>query len=484
MDGDDGERGSDSDGPSVAAVVERVRERVTPDDDERRRLRSVAARVIAAAEEAVADFPVEADVVQVGSTARGTWISGDRDIDVFVRFPPDLDREDLERYGLAVGRAAVPDGREEYAEHPYITGTVEGFDVDLVPCYRVEDGTAIQSAVDRTPFHTRYLDERISDGLAGEVRVTKAFLKGIGVYGSDLRTEGFSGYLTELLVLEYGGFRALLSAAADWHPPVVLDPEGHAAREFDDPLVVVDPTDPERNVAAVCSATNVARLIHHARAFLAAPDEARFERADPEPLGPAEVRAELDRRQTTPLAVRFTAPDLVDDQLYPQLERSLSGVADGLDRRGFDVLRTGAWAGEAGAPNDGQGTDGGDASEPGGRPAALFVECEVARRPRIERHEGPPVHVGEHARGFYEKYAGDGDVWGPFVDGDRYVVERPRELPTARAFLAGDALFSVALGARIEDALREGYDVLVDEEVATLAGTFGRDLAEFFDPGP
>jgi tRNA nucleotidyltransferase (CCA-adding enzyme) len=466
----------ESDEAAVERVVARIRERVTPDAAERERLRSVADGIIAAAEARVADLPVDADALQVGSTARGTWISGDRDVDVFVRFPPDLSREKLETYGLEVGRAAVPEGHEEYAEHPYITGTVDGFDVDLVPCYRVADATAIQSAVDRTPFHNRYLEACIDADLAGEVRVTKAFLKGIGIYGSDLRTEGFSGYLTELLVLEYGSARALLAAAADWQPPVTFDPENHAAREFDDPLVVVDPTDPERNVAAVCSATNVARLIHHARAFLAAPDEARFAPRDPDPLPPEAVRDHLDRRGTTPVAVSFTAPDLVDDQLYPQLERSLSGIADGLDRRGFDVLRTAAWARDADAD--------GSPAETDGRPAALFVECEVVRRPRIERHEGPPVHVGEHARGFYEQYADDSSVWGPFVDGDRYVVERPREFPTARAFLASDALFSVALGARIEGALRAEYDVLVGEEVAALAETFGAELAQYFSPRP
>ncbi|WP_336021699.1 CCA tRNA nucleotidyltransferase [Halobellus salinisoli] len=455
-------------------VIERVRERVTPDAEEREAMRAAVAELTARIEAEIDARGIDADVVQVGSTARGTWLAGDRDIDLFVRFPADLNRETLERYGLDIGNAVLPDGHEEYAEHPYVTGAFDGFDVDLVPCYDVGDGSALQSAVDRTPHHNAYLLERIDDDLAGEMRVFKQFLKGIGVYGSNLRTEGFSGYLSELLVLEHGDVATLLSAAADWHPPVVFDPEDHAARSHDDPLVMVDPTDPARNVAAVCSAENVARLQHYARKFLAEPREDLFESRTPDPIDPDAVRAHLDRRGTTPVAVVFDAPDLVDDQLYPQLRKSLSGVRDELDRRGFEPIRAMYAADER---------------------AVLLVELSHLTLPSIERHDGPPVHVRHHAEGFYEAYAhegsdpGDGndtppESYGPFVDGDRYVVERDREYTDAAALLRSPELFSVGLGAQIETALSADYDVLVGDEVATLCEDFGAELASYFDPRP
>ncbi|MFB6123613.1 MAG: CCA tRNA nucleotidyltransferase [Haloferacaceae archaeon] len=444
------------------SVVAAVRERVTPDADERERLNAAAADVVSRVSDAVADLPVDADVLQVGSTARGTWLPEDRDIDVFVRFPADTDRETLEAYGLQVGRAALPDPREEFAEHPYVTGTYEGYDVDIVPCYDVGSATDIQSAVDRTPFHNAYLRDRLDDDLAADVRLFKQFLTGVGAYGSDLRTRGFSGYLTELLVLEYGGFVPLLEAAADWQPPVSFDPEGHGTKSFDDPLVVVDPTDPTRNVAAVCSAENVARLQHYARELLADPRESLFAPDDPASLSPAGVRDHLDRRGTTPVAVVFETPDLVDDQLYPQLRRSLNGVADELDRRGFEPVRTATFADSR---------------------AVLLVELAVDDLPAIRRHEGPPVNVRRHAAGFYDTYA-DADVYGPFLDGDRYVVERDREFTTPRALLESDAIFDVALGAHVESALEEAYDVLVGESVAALAEEFGRELGRYFDPRP
>jgi len=458
------------------AVVEAVRERVSPTDDERARLQRVADAVMADAEAAVAELPVDADVVQVGSTARGTWTAGDRDVDVFVCFPPTLDRETLEEYGLTVGHAVLPEGREEYAEHPYVVGERDGYAVDLVPCYAVESATEIQSAVDRTPFHTRYLEARLDGDSAGDVRVAKQFLKGIGAYGSDLRTRGFSGYLTELLVLEYGGFRGLVEAAADWHPPIRLDPADHGTATFDDPLVVVDPTDPERNVAAVCSADNVARLQHYARDLLDDPRTDLFTEREPEPLDASAVEAAVDRRATTPVALRFPAPNVVEDQLWPQLRKSLDGLRSELDRRGFDVFRAAAFAAEGSGDSADSGAATGD--------AVLFIELAVAERPAVERHEGPPVHVREHAGGFYEKYDGDPDVAGPFVDGDRYVVERPREFTAAAEFLSSEAVFDVGLGPHVESALTDGYDLLVGTDIAALADDFGVELASYFDPKP
>ncbi len=443
-------------------TVERIRERVEPDAGERTALADAVADLVARTEEALADVPADADIIQVGSTARDTWLVGDRDIDLFVCFPPSLDREKLKAFGLQIGHAVLPDGREEFAEHPYIVGEFDGFEVDLVPCYAVDSATEIQSAVDRTPFHTLYVSEQLTPELASDVRVCKQFFTGIGVYGSDLKTRGFSGFLTELLVCEYGGFRPLVEAIADWQPPVRLDPEDHGTESFDDSLVVIDPTDPTRNVAAVLSATNLARTQHFARELLADPRESLFQPPKSEPLDAGTVREQFDRRGTTPLAIRFSTPDIVDDQLWPQLRRSRNGIADKLDRLGFDVFRSGIFADDT---------------------AVLLFELAVASRPAVERHDGPPVHVREHAENFYDAYD-DADACGPFIGGDRYVVERDREWTTAATFLDSDALFDVALGAHVETALSNEYELLAGEQIGELATEFGIELAQYLAPEP
>lgn len=446
---------------SFESVVSEVRSRVVPNETELRALEIVVDDLTARANAAIGELQIDAETKLVGSTARGTWLSGERDIDLFVLFPPELARSDLERYGLEVGHAVLPGGHEEYAEHPYVKGEYRGFDVDCVPCYAVERASEIQSAVDRTPFHTAYLEGRI-EPLTDDVRVTKAFLSAIEVYGSNLRTKGFSGFLTELLVLEYGGFEPFITAAAEWNPPLRFDPEGHGERRFDDPLVVVDPTDPERNVAAVCSARNVARLIHYARELSADPRVELFERSDPEPLSTEELKTAIDRRGTTPVAVRFETPDIVEDQLYPQLEKSLAGLERALDRAGFSPLRSDCFAADE---------------------SILLVECSVSKLSAITRHEGPSVGVREHAERFYEAYDAE-EVTGPFIDEDgRYVVEKRRSERTPAELVEAE-LFEVSLGPHVQSALEENYTILADSNVAVLAEQFGVEFAEYFHPPP
>ncbi len=455
----------------LSSVLRAVRERVSPDSAEREQLEAAASDLTDRARDAIENLPVDAEVLRVGSTARGTWLAGDRDIDLFVRFPSELGSQALEQYGLEVGHAVLTDGREEYAEHPYVTGSYDGFDVDLVPCFDVATATDIQSSVDRTPFHNTYIRNRLDDDLATDVRLLKQFLTGIGSYGSDLKTRGYSGYLTELLTIAHGGFVPLLEAATDWTPPVRLDPEGHGNMSFDEPLVLIDPTDPERNVAAVCATENVARLQHHARAFLETPEVERFFPPSRDPLSPEAVTDHIRRRGTTPIAVQFDSPDLVSDQLWPQLRKSLSGVRDGLEARGFDVVRSRAMAGDQ---------------------AVLFFELSVASRPAIAYHEGPPVSVRNHAQEFYQTYAeeaptdtsdepGPGGAYGPLIDDDRYVVERPRKFTDAASFLESDDLLDVSLGAGLVDAL-DNREVIVETAVAELATEFGAEFREYFEP--
>lgn len=447
----------------VRDVLDTVRERVDPDPDQRERLEAVRDELVERTKRALSKQAVDGDVVLVGSTARGTWLPGDRDIDVFVRFPPTLDRSELEGHGLAIGRTVLPDGREEYAEHPYVTGRVDGFDVDIVPCYDVASAGEIRSAVDRTPFHTAYLRERLTDRLATDVRVCKQFLRAIGAYGSDLRTRGFSGYLTELLVLAFDGVEGLFDAAADWHPPERFDPVGHGTFEGTDPLVVIDPTDPNRNVAAATTAENVARFQHYVRELLADPDPAIFDAEVREPMDPAAVAVAFERRGTTPVALKASRPAVVEDTLYPQLDKSRTNLADELDRRGFEIVRSVAVA----------DTD----------VIALVFELAVDERPAVERHVGPPVAVREHAERFVAAYR-DRDVTGPFLDGDRYVVEREREYRTAAALLESDAIEDVGLGSDVATALSDRSVLVGPDAVAGLADRFGTELAAYLDPRP
>lgn len=444
-------------------IIENVLEEVSPSNDERSELREAYEAVRERALQTLEEEGVEGDVTLVGSAARDTWLSGDRDIDVFLLLPTELDRDEFESVGLDVGRSVFPDGTVEYAEHPYVQGNEKGYDVDIVPCYDLESTDELRSAVDRTPFHNEYVrdiaDEH--DSFGDEVRLLKAFARGAGVYGSDLRTRGFSGYLCEILVHHYGDFSSVIEATADWTPPVRVEFEP-AAEDMDTEgaLVVVDPVDPSRNVASVVSQDAFACFVDVSRGWLDAPNEKFFFPDEPDPMNEDGFVDTLEERGTRLVALVFEAPDIVEDQLYPQLRKTRRSLVEELERKGFDVLRSDAFADEN---------------------AVLVVEANVGEQSNVEKHVGPPVHVREHATAFVEKYE-DADVVGPYIEDGRYVVEREREHTTVEGFVRSDAFFGVGMGKHVEEKLNEGYDVLVGEECATLLDEFGVELARYFDP--
>ncbi|MDY6780938.1 MAG: nucleotidyltransferase domain-containing protein, partial [Halobacteria archaeon] len=113
------------------SVLETVLDEVRPDDAERASLNEAYERVKERAEDALEEVGVEGEVELVGSTARDTWLSGDKDIDVFLLLPESLERDEFEEVGLDVGKEVFPDGEVEYAEHPYVKGHESGFDVDV-----------------------------------------------------------------------------------------------------------------------------------------------------------------------------------------------------------------------------------------------------------------------------------------------------------------------------------------------------------------
>ena len=147
-----------------------------------------------------------AAIVRVeGSVAKDTWLSENPDIDIFMRLPTSIPRKSLGDVGLKIAKKAAEgyEQVERFAEHPYLEIFVEGYRVDIVPCYDAKPGEW-QSATDRTPYHTDYIKKTLKcKGSRDEVRLLKKFMQGIGVYGAEIKVGGFSGYLCELLILKY-----------------------------------------------------------------------------------------------------------------------------------------------------------------------------------------------------------------------------------------------------------------------------------------
>src|SRR2546422_1990324 len=173
------------------SVEERVLARIRPTPDEEGRMEKVVGEILDRLRSPLQSKGGEANACLAGSVAKGRPLTG-TEIDVFVAFPPDLPRADLEERGLALGKL-LEKGTHRYAEHPYTRGWYGGFEVEIVPCYRITDATQRMSAVDRTPLHVDYVLGRVKEGQTDEIRLLKAWSEGIGGQGAEAKVLGFSG---------------------------------------------------------------------------------------------------------------------------------------------------------------------------------------------------------------------------------------------------------------------------------------------------
>ncbi len=437
-------------------VEARVLKRILPTDDEEARLREVVHELKERLSERIAARGLDAKPILVGSVAKGVHLH-EPEIDMFVAFPPDLPREKLETEGIALGDILDRPVRM-YAEHPYTRGWYKGFEVEVVPCYGITDATQRLSAVDRTPLHVDYVLGHLREDQATEVRLLKAWAVGIGVYGAEAKIRGFSGYLCELLVLKHGSFRGVLDAARSWRPRTKIEFETPAARPFTEPLVVVDPVDGNRNVASAVSAEQLATFVHAAREFLAKPSERFFFPRPLKPLPLARLNATLRRRGTHIAVISIPAPKITEDVSYPQVRKAHKGILDLLHRNGFTAVNS--WSGIEGPE------------------VLVILEFEVFRLPRVEVHDGPPVWV-KNAEDFLRKWRkSKRRVAGPYIRGERWVVEIWREGVDAGARLRRD-FRGLSLGRDLDRAAKRGLRIRVDAEA--IRKPYAAALSAFYD---
>ena len=424
---------ADAEAARVEAAVARE---LAPSAEFLERLAGARERLVAKVERAARErhSPLVRALV-AGSAARGTFLSDRLDVDLFLLFPPDLSDDRLKEEGLALGRAVLAEPTLKYADHPYLRGKFEGFAVDAVPGFAVDDPGRPRSPVDRTPFHQAYLSERETPALVAEVRLAKQFLRTLGVYGSEARTEGFSGYLLELLVLEHGSFRGLLRAARSWRIPVRLTPAGREPPRLptEVALVLADPVDANRNVATALSRRNLATLIVAAGAYLARPGPGWFRPRAPAPFPLASALRELRRRETHAVVFSRPKPELVDDTLYPQVRKAERAIVDELERAGFRVL--------------------GSASAADADRVVVVAELAERTRPLVRRRDGPPAGV-DRTGDFLATWPADRPevLQGPYVRADGSLgVETSEKDRDVEAFLR-ERIPRLSLGRHLSGA--------------------------------
>ncbi|MEM3382697.1 MAG: CCA tRNA nucleotidyltransferase [Nitrososphaerales archaeon] len=320
-------------------VIEEVLKLVEPSKEEIDHVKALASIAFDKVSKVAFDNKFKPKVVLGGSYAKGTWLKGEADIDIFVKFPRELEREELEKQGLDIALEAMKDYNPflRYSEHPYVEACIDDVKINVVPCYDVKKGDW-KSAADRSPYHTEFMIKALNDDLRREVRILKKFMKGIGVYGAEIAIQGFSGYVCEVLIIKYGSFLSTLKSASKWMERELIsiyDVGEEIKKIFPQAgIIILDPVDHKRNLGTAISQKKLAEFILASRLFLEKPSIKYFIKEDD-----SLKKIEKSDLLNNIVILKFKHSKRSVDILWGQLKRSLNHILKQLAINNFKVIR-------------------------------------------------------------------------------------------------------------------------------------------------
>jgi tRNA nucleotidyltransferase (CCA-adding enzyme) len=229
-----------------------------------------------------------------------------------------------------------------------------------------------------------------------DVLLLKKLLKANGLYGAEIKIEGFPGYLCELLILQYGSFSRLISAVNKWTLPKIIDLKkfyktkqeiNELSEKFNSTLVVVDPTDKNRNVAAALSVANLKKFILLCKYFKKNPRDVFFFRS-PKTF---DQKVKYLKTKGPTYVIALPKPNIVDDVLWGQLKKLMHQLRLHLEKDGFELCQMSLHV-PAIIADDSQNK------------VRLSFSVYDNLLPKTIAIEGPPLNMEKHAKAFRKRH--------------------------------------------------------------------------------
>ena len=219
-----------------------------------------------------------------GSVAKNTWLKGNHDIDIYVKFDPKYyEGKDISKI-LKQSLKNIKKKDKVHGSRDYFQIMQETYTIELVPILDIKKVSQAINITDVSPFHVKWVKKHKS--LCDEMRLTKAFCKANKIYGAESYIKGFSGYVLEILTVYYESFNKLIKAVSKWDSNLIIDIEKHykeknIIKELNQsktksPLILIDPVQKERNASAGLSKEKFKLFKELAKAYLKNPSPIFF----------------------------------------------------------------------------------------------------------------------------------------------------------------------------------------------------------------
>ncbi|MCD6576174.1 MAG: CCA tRNA nucleotidyltransferase [Nanoarchaeota archaeon] len=377
------------------SILKKVLKKITPTKVEIDKLNSVINLSKSKLEEQIDKMKINAEVFVGGSIAKGTWLKGKHDVDLFVRF--DGYNEDeigdilTKIVKSAFGKCIIMHGSRDYCKVNF-----KGYEIEFVPVMKIASPGDARNSMDASLFHVGYVKEKIlrDPKLADEIRLFKAFARTCGVYGAETHISGISGYVSELLMIYFGSFRNLVEKSDELKPPIFIDIEHHypsistiknalSSSKLKSPIILIDPVLKSRNACAALSYTTFSHLLLSLRLFKRKPS-ASFFRERKVSLDDIKKRSRIRGTILVMEKVKLSK-DTKKDIFLAKLNKLLNRIRSSIEREGIEVYGFGYIVED--------------------KFVLIYFEIETLKLSKVKKHYGPPVWVPkEHFDAFVKKW--------------------------------------------------------------------------------
>ncbi len=419
-------------------LLEELKAKWRPSQEEVNEVGKAAAAFVKKLGSSLKRARLKAKPVVGGSGAKGTWLRGMHDIDVFVCFDYAKYKgksAELSEFLAAAMKKAFPKHERLHGSRDYFriqfrrsgmykscSGRIaqsamadlynrqsrfvpsNGYNFEIVPILTIKKSGQALNITDVSLLHSAWVRKQIGKSrkaaLDDEIRLTKAFCKAQRVYGAESYVRGFSGYACEVLTAYYGSFLKLVSAAATkWKKQItakkkiIVDAANHYKKrdplrelnqaKVQSELIVIDPVQADRNATAALSNETLNTFIEAADAFIKKPEKSFFEKQE---ITIDKLRQEAKGKQ---LVIVEAGPVRgKDDVVGAKLVKAFEHILLQLKEKGFAVAESG-WEWEKNRKGN-----------------ALFWYIMKRGVPEPEVRYGPPLSNKTHAEKFREEHQG------------------------------------------------------------------------------
>ena len=233
---------------------------------------------------------------------------------------------------------------------------------------------------------------------------------------------------------------------------------------FNDPLIVIDPTDKNRNVAAALRLDKMAEFIQSSRNYLNSDKKEEYFYPIKREIFRENILIQFKDNESDVIVIKFNIPDIPLDTLHPQLKKTVESLCEKLNDEEFNVFSSGYWTDEEDI-------------------AIFIIELASSKLNKVKINKGPKVFIEQGCRQFIDAHG----VENCYIKDDFLVMNVERRFTKAVDFIdfvfTRDSISLIKTGKNLKESILDTYSIIDLDKLSIENKEFWIFLDDFLNPG-